>query len=74
MTNEEIEEIINSEIWKILELVKKHWEEKVSQAFVIMQDLFQKDLQELEFVAKNTDNEAIKKVLKLIMKSKIDNF
>lgn len=65
-------EIKNSEIWKIVELVKTHWEEKVSQWFEIMQELFKKDLQELEFVAKNTDNEAIKKVLKLVMEYKIN--
>lgn len=67
------EEIKNSEIWKIVELVKTHWEEKVAQWFEIMQELFQKDLQELEFIAKNTKSEAIKKVLKLVMEYKINS-
>lgn len=67
------EEIKNSEIWKIVDLVKAHWEEKVAQWFEIMQGLFQKDLQELEFIAKNTKSEAIKKVLKLVMEYKINN-
>jgi len=38
-----------------------------------MQELFQKDLQELEFIAKSTKSEAIKKVLKLVMEYKINN-
>ena len=68
----ESEEIKNSEIWKIVELVKTHWEEKVSQWFEIMKELFEKDLQELEFIAKHTKSEAIKKVLKLVMEYKIN--
>lgn len=71
--SEKNEEIKNSEIWKIVDLVKNHWEEKVSQSFEIMQELFQKDLQELEFIAKSTKSEAIKKVLKLVMEYKINN-
>lgn len=66
------EKIKNSEIWKIVDLVKTHWEEKVSQWFEIMQELFKKDLQELEFIAKHTKSEAIKKVLKLVMEYKIN--
>ena len=66
------EEIKNSEIWKIVELVKTHWEEKVAQWFEIMQLLFDKKLEELEFIAKNTKSEAIKKVLKLVMEYKIN--
>ena len=38
-----------------------------------MQELFEKDLQELEFIAKNTKSEAIKKVLKLVMEQKINS-
>jgi hypothetical protein len=37
-----------------------------------MHELFQKDLQELEFITKNTKSEAIKKVLKLVMEYKIN--
>lgn len=66
------EEIKNSEIWKIVELVKTHWEEKVTQWFEIMQELFQKDLQELEFIAKITKSEPIKKIIKLVMEQKIN--
>lgn len=56
---------------KILELVQIHWEEKVIQWMDILNELFERDLQDLEFIAQNSKSESIKKVLKLVMEYKI---
>ncbi len=65
-------EIKNSEVWKVVELIKTHWEEKVAQWFEIMQLLFEKNLEELEIIAKTTKSEPIKKIIKLVMEQKIN--
>ena len=61
-----------SEVEKVLELVQIHWEEKVIKWIEIMYELLEKDLQELEFIAKQTKSEATKKIIKLVMDYKIN--
>ena len=55
----------------ILDLLKEHRSEKVTQWLEIIVWLMEKDLSELEVLLKTTDKENIRKIIKLIMELKV---
>ena len=56
---------------QILDLLKSHWAEKVTQWIEIMNWLMEKDFSELEFLLKTTQSEDVKNTIKLVMEYKI---
>lgn len=71
--SEKNEEIKNSESWVLLDLLKTHWKEKFTEAILLTWELMEKDLQELEYLFKNSESENIKKIIKIVMEFKINN-
>lgn len=71
--SEKNEEIKNSESWVLLDLLKTHWKVKFTEAILLTWELMEKDLQELEYLFKNSESENIKKIIKIVMEFKINN-
>ena len=59
----------NTEIIK--EMLEKHWSKNVTQAMEITSQLFEKSLQDLEFLLEVNKSEPIRKLIKLVMEVKI---